>query len=519
MKALRLLRFVGSCVLLALAAATVSDIGSKSNAASGAENQANSAVRQTTPEPDVELELTAAVEEMPLLKGKATQVWRFQGKILKGQPASLSNSKGYLGPTIRFTRKERVRIHFINNLDEESIIHWHGLIIPEAADGHPRAAIRPKERYTYDFTVNNRAGTYLYHPHPHMRTGAQVYLGLAGVIIVDDPEAAQVDLPSGDQDLCLVLQDRRLDARNRFVHSQGMMDQMSGVLGSTIMVNGMADASIRVERRPYRLRLVNASNSRIYKLAWSDGSPMHVIGTDGGLLSGDEGPEKRSFVVLGPFERLEIWEDFANRKVGGKLSLVSEKFTVPTGMSGMAGMGPGMRGMGGMMNMGGERLQIARIEIERGAAVPSELPKLHGQKPELAEARREVTTTLAFRMMRGLLNGRTYKADDLTDQEKLKLNEPVIWTFDNGSEMGMQMPHPMHIHGVQFRILERRNTGAKELSKGLVDVGWKDTFLIFPGETVKVHVVPTESGLFLYHCHNLEHEDMGMMRNFRVSAE
>lgn len=475
---------------------------------------------QSSIEPDVELELTAAPDEMPLLKGKSTPVWRYKGKVLKGRRAALSEGDGYLGPTLHLFRGERVRVHFVNQLDEPSIIHWHGLIVPEPADGLPRSAIKPGERYTYDFTIANPAGTYPYHPHPHMRTGPQVYRGLAGVVIIHDPDQEKIGLPSGKQDLCLVIQDRRVDADNRFVYSDAMMDMVGGMLGTSIMVNGRPDAAFRIERRPYRLRLVNASNARIYKLAWSDGSPMHVIGTDGGLLSGDEGPLKRPFVVLAPFERVELWEDFSTRKPGAQLTLITEKFSIRMGMG---GMGPGQGGGPGMMmNMnqgGGEKLQIARLEIQRGAARPGSLPKLPGRKPELAEAKREVRTTLAFRMMRGFLNGRNYKENDLLDHERLKLNEPVLWTFDNASEMGMQMPHPMHIHAVQFRVVERKGGSIGELAPGVVDHGWKDTVLVFPGETVKVHLRPTERGLFVYHCHILEHEDMGMMRQFQVAGD
>lgn len=470
-------------------------------------------------EPDVELELTAAPEEIELFKGRKTPVWRYTGKVLKGRKQALVPGDGYLGPTIHLIRGERVRVHFVNKLSEPSIIHWHGLIVPHEADGLPSMAIKPNERKTYDFTVVNRAGTYVYHPHAHMYTAGQVYRGLVGVIIIHDPEEDKIGLPSGTEDLCVVIQDRRVDADNKFVYSEAMMDMVSGMRGETILVNGRPDAAFRIERRPYRLRLVNASNARIYKLAWSDGSPMHVIGTDGGLLSGDEGPQQRPFVVLGPFERVELWEDFSRRKPGAELSLISEKFAVNAGMGGR-GRGPGMgMMMMTMMNMGGEKLQIARMEIQEGAAKPGVLPKLPGTKPKLAEAKREVKTTLAFRMMRGFLNGRQYNNDELLDSEKFKLNEPVIWAFDNGSQMGMQLPHPIHIHGVQFRVIERNGNGPGELAKGVIDDGWKDTVLIFPGETVKLYLQPTERGLFVYHCHILEHADMGMMRHFQVADE
>lgn len=185
------------------------------------------------------------------------------------------------------------------------------------------------------------AGTYLYHPHPHMQTGLQVYRGLAGIIIVHDPQEDKIGLPTGEQDLSLVIQDRRVDASNRFVYQRTMMDHMSGVLGDTIMVNGRPNAALRVERRPHRLRLANVSNARIYKLAWSDRSPLHVIGTDGGLLSGEEGPQKRPFVVLAPGQRVEIWEDFSNRKADATVNLISEKFTIQAGMRGDDGQRDG----------------------------------------------------------------------------------------------------------------------------------------------------------------------------------
>lgn len=111
--------------------------------------------------------------------------------------------------------------------------------------------------------------------------------------------------------------------------------------------------------------------------------------------------------------------------------------------------------------------------------------------------------------------------DDMTHtspDEILQQNESVLWTFDNATEMGMQMAHPMHLHGVQFRIVERKGPEPADLSQGVLDVGEKDTVMVFAGQTVTIQATPTVSGLFVYHCHNLEHEDGGMMRNFRVEG-
>src|SRR5688572_26490357 len=237
--------------------------------------------------PDVELELTAAPGEAAVLPGAPTRVWKFTGRVVRGPAGALTTLPGsYLGPVIRLRRGQRVRIRFRNELGEPSIVHWHGLDVPARADGHPRLAIESGREYVYDFDVINRAGTYWYHPHPHMRTGAQVYQGLAGLLIVSDSEEEALGLPAGDGELLCVLQDRRFDARNQFVYAGGgmgmaaMMQTMNGWLGDHILLNGRPRPTLLVDRRTYRVRILNGSNARIYKLGWSDGSPLTVIGGD-----------------------------------------------------------------------------------------------------------------------------------------------------------------------------------------------------------------------------------------------
>jgi FtsP/CotA-like multicopper oxidase with cupredoxin domain len=123
---------------------------------------------------------------------------------------TLENS--YLGPLLHLQRGQKIRVHFNNQIDEESIIPWHGLRVPDTADGHPRHAIHQGQSYDYEFSVLNRAGTYWYHPHPHGRTGPQTYYGLAGLLIVSDEEERALNLPAGKYDLSLVIQDRSFDA-------------------------------------------------------------------------------------------------------------------------------------------------------------------------------------------------------------------------------------------------------------------------------------------------------------------
>lgn len=484
------------------------------------------------PEPDVEILLTAASGEAQIWKGAPTGVLRFTGEVLRGRSDALRASTSYLGPTLELVRGERVRIRFRNRTGEASIVHWHGMLVPEEADGHPRHAVQSGSEYVYDFTVRNPAGTYLYHPHPHGETGPQVYHGLAGLLVVHEPSERKRGLPGTEHELSLVIQDRRVGRDNQLAFSRGMMARMSGVLGDTVLVNGRADAGFDVTPGPWRLRIANVSNARIYKLAWSDGRPLRVIATDNGLVSAAEGPVERPYVVLAPFERVEILEDFGSRAPGAEVALESREFSSMS-MGGMMGgmmgrdsggmMGRGSGGMmGGMMGRGsggmmgpeqGGEMHIARFRIARGPRHAARELVLPAAAPPPQKPAAELHTQIAFRHMRGFFNGRDFDMSAVADDERLAVGQPAVWTFSNDG-MGMPMPHPIHIHGVRFRILERSHGHAPDdLREGVVDAGFKDTFLIFPGERVRVHVVPTEPGLFMYHCHNLEHEDSGMMRN------
>ena len=169
----------------------------------------------------------------------------------------------------------------------------------------------------------------------------------------------------------------------------------------------------------------------------------------------------------------------------------------------------------------GDEVLVARFAVTSGPRTRAQPLVLAGEAPALREGRHELQTQLAFRHMRGFLNGRSFEADDMTavaEDERLPAREASVWTFDNDGR-GMAMPHPMHIHGVQFRVLERRGAGAPaDLREGMLRVGFKDTFGIFAGERVRVLLAPPVAGLFMYHCHNLEHEDGGMMRNCLFTA-
>ena len=478
--------------------------------------------------PDLEIALRATPDVVSILSGGDTDVWTYHSELLKGTAENLQEIDGsYLGPIIRVKRGQKIRIHFTNNIPEPSIVHWHGLHVPESADGHPRFVIPEGKTYVYEFEIKNRAGTYWYHPHPHGRTGAQVYFGMAGLFIITDDEEHAAGLPSGDYDIPVVIQDRSFDNQNQLVYLTHMMERMAGFVGDQVLINGKADASFDVATRAYRFRLFNGSNSQIYKLAWSNNTPLTVIGTDGGLL---EKPVQRDYLILAPAERVDIWVDFSKYSVGTELALHSLPMPVMSMHGRMRGMGRG-RGPGRMMGggpVGGETRALFQVRIDRKETEDDVLPDRLSSINRLVlddAINHNSPRTFRFEMqrMRATINGRDYEMGAVADDEVVKLDTTEVWEFVNAGGVD-PMPHPVHVHEVQFQILERSWSGAPTeewdvLKDGFVDEGLKDTVLLLPGMNAKVLMrFEDYTGLFLYHCHNLEHEDLGMMRNFRIEA-
>lgn len=505
---------------------------------------------QTNPSPaftpDLDLSIRAVAAEAPILSGTPTRVWTYQAQVHAGDPAAVQPiPDSYLGPIIRVRTGQKVRITFENELSDPrqaSIIHWHGLHTPPAMDGHPHTAVRPGERYVYEFTVTDRAGTYWFHPHPHGQTAQQVIMGLAGLFVVSDPAEDAIGLPTGEYDLPLVIQDRTFDADNQFVYGPDPMTRMMGFLGERILVNGRPDLTITAATRAYRWRILNGSNSRIYKLAWDSGMPLTVIATDGGLL---ERPLTRPFVMLAPGERIELWVDFRDIPLDTTLKLVSQPFSGAEGVGMMGesgnmdhGMG-GMHGQMGMMRSGnapplGAPLDILHVRVTRQEqetlALPASLtPIQRYRREEAVNATTPRRIALSLRGMEWRINGKTFVMDEVAPDEIVRLNTLELWEIVNETNPGemmdpMGMAHPIHIHGGQFQVIQRTvlpelRTGWEEVKDGYVDEGWKDTVLVMPGERVQVLIAFRDyTGMYVYHCHNLEHEDAGMMRNYRIEA-
>ena len=431
----------------------------------------------------------------PLVASPAT------GTVWPGRSANLLTLGGsYPSPTLRARRGDVFELRLENRLAEATNIHWHGLAVPAEADGYPTDLVLPGGARQYRFQIAERAGTYWYHPHPEGRTAAQVYGGMAGFLIVEDDDERALGLPAGEHDIPLLLQDRRRTSDGAFTYVPSPMDTMAGYLGDAALVNGTPDAEISVAATVYRFRLLNGSNARIFRVAFDDGRMFQVIAGDGGLL---ERALPATEVVLGPGERVEILVDFARDSLGRSLRLVSLPF------ASRGGMGHGM-GMGSVSAQGAA-FSLLRVVVQRpgpAAPLPAQLVPLQRLDPGRAEVRRRFVMDMRMPPFAGsfTINGRSFEPGRVDVRAERGAIES--WEVVNASTE----PHPFHVHATQFQVVHR-SSGALAAH----ETALKDTVLVWPGETVELLLrFEHHAGLYVLHCHNLEHEDAGMMLNLEV---
>jgi blue copper oxidase len=437
----------------------------------------------------------------PIVDGQSASFGAKSGTATLGTGISVS-ALGYggapiLGPTLRINQGENLKLAFSNGLSEATNIHWHGLEVPAAQDGYPTDVTTTGGSFSYNFEVKNRPGTYWYHPHPDMATASQAYRGLAGFFIVNSPEEGALGLPSGEFDVPLVVQDKRLGG-NALAYAPSDDDRSIGLFGESVLVNGTAGAMLEVATRTYRFRLLNGSNARIYNFSLSSGATFQLIGTDGGLL---DAPVSVGSILLAPGERADVLVNFGGNGVGDQVFLQSNAFA-------------------GTETQGKQAFKILKFTVARQESDPFVLPAALMPVEKIAES--EAVATRSFNighmmahggmMMTGMmhpLDGRFF--DPNRRDEVVKANSVEIWEFDNttGTET-----HPMHLHAGQFQVLSR--TGGRGRIESW-EKGWKDTVLAFPGEKVRIIVrFPNNLGKYVFHCHNLEHEDGGMMLNYEI---
>ena len=398
------------------------------------------------------------------------------------------------GPTIRVRPGQTFEATVSNRLAaEDLVLHWHGIEAPAATDGHPRQAIAPGGSYQVSIPIHQQPSLCWYHAHTHSLTAAQVYRGIAGLFIVDDPERdAALGLPTGVRDVPLVIRDWKSNASYALTYAPSMFEHMWGYLGDTILVNGTPSAWMAVDQGLWRFRLLNACNARVLRIGFSDARPMHVFASDGGLTGI---LEQVTAFDLAPGQRAEILVSFAGLAVGSSTVLRSLSFSIVAPGGGPAGPRQG------------NPLDIMTCHVDSAGgpvAMPGTLPA--PVLPDPAAARR--TRTFALGVAAGVhtINGLSYSLARIDFQ--VPCGEVEIWEFVNQT----QNHHPMHAHAAFFRVLTRNGAPATLP----MDRGWRDTVLVYPNETVRVAIVfGPRPGEFLLHCHNLEHEHQ-MMQNFLV---
>ncbi len=390
---------------------------------------------------------------------------------------TLGYNGSYLGPVLRIRKGEKVNIRVNNQMSYPTTLHWHGLVVDGEQDGGPHQGIQPEESWSSSFTVDQAAATLWYHPHFMGDTANQVYYGLAGLIYIDDENSEQLNIPKeyGVNDIPLIVQDRSFNSDGSFAYRTSMMGV---VAGDTILINGTTNPLLNVNKGNVRFRILNASNSQNFEFSLSDKSAFQQIASDGGFL---EAPLPHQSILLAPGERVEVIVDFSKTK-HSKVSL-------------MLGNSPIM-----MINLNSANTD--RTEIPNSLTKITPIPSGNSPKTRVFE--------LQSMGISGTINGKSFDMNRI--DEEVNLSETEIWIVRNRGGMMQNSGHPFHIHGTQFQVISRNGQAPP-----LQEQGFKDTVFVNTGEEVTIRIRFSHPGVFMYHCHILEHEDSGMMGQFTVS--
>jgi FtsP/CotA-like multicopper oxidase with cupredoxin domain len=394
--------------------------------------------------------------------------------ILPGYKTPILGYDGlYPGPTIKATRGRTVEILQRNASGRSLNVHLHGGITPADSDGHPHDAIPDGAERLYTYPNQQRAATLFYHDHAHGETAKTLNAGLAGFYLIADTAEDELELPRGDYDIPLVIQDRSFNADGSFRYR---LDLDRGFRGDTILVNGAIAPRLKVERRLYRLRFNNGSNGRAYALALGNNRAMTQIASDTALLPK---PVRRRVIPLEPGERVDVVVDFRDFGIGSKVIL---------------------------HNTAGEATTkaVMRFDVVRGRDEEARVPRRLSELEDLPPVNAQRAWPLTFQGLGASMwqiGGGGF--DDQRIDARPRLGTTELWGFTNHS----QRTHPMHIHGYHFRVV---SINGRPPHPG--DRGWKDTVAVLPNHTVVVRpYFDYFGGRYVFHCHALEHGDMSMM--------
>ena len=414
-------------------------------------------------------EITMRKARAGILPGLTTEVWAYNG---------ISP-----GPTIKQRVGRQSVVRFINNsVDTPTSIHLHGMASLPQYDGYAEDLIDVGSYKDYIYP-NNRAATLWYHDHAIMNTARNVYMGLAGMYIVQDNVELGLPLPKGDYDVPLMIQDKIFASDGSLIFDDR---GQTSLMGDVILVNGAPWPLMEVANRKYRFRVLNASNSRSYKLALSTGDDLIVIGTDAGLMGT---PVRTKDMRIGMAERYDLIIDFSIYPIGTQVVLQN-------------------LGLPNNEDYDGTN-QIMLFDVVRSETDDSSIPTTLRTVQPIPESTAVRTRDWNFEHRNDMwvINGNTWDKNRIDANPGL--GDVEIWTFHNNARDWF---HTIHVHLVDFQILDRNRNQPLPYERG-----WKD--VVYGGEDEQIRVIARfgpHQGKYMMHCHNSVHEDHDMMTQFQV---
>ena len=424
---------------------------------------------ESTADADV-YEVTMKKGKAQILDGPETEIWGYDGE--------------WPGPTIRARSGRTAIVRHANQLPEQMSVHLHGASTPPDSDGHPNDFFQPGQTREYVYPNRMDAASLWYHDHVIDRTGHHVLHGLAGFYLIGDDHEDSLNLPSGEHDVPLVFQDRRLDHDNQLVYRIDERVRNVGYRGDLLCVNGAVFPYLEVSNIRYRFRMLNGSNGRQYRLALDSGEPLIVIGSDGGLLP--EPVPVRGLEIF-PGNRYDVIIDFSRVPVGSSVTLKN------------------------IFNPDVDPVfdDVMRFDVVRSQIDPFDVPEVLRPMERLEPASVAQVRSFEVRADESVtwtINGLSFDGARVDARPVLDTTE--IWEFDKPGVPGF---HPMHLHLVQFQILDFNGQPPPRHMRG-----WTDTVPSVQGKTRIIARFSGQTGLYLFHCHILEHEDHHMMAQFEV---
>ncbi|MEV5877439.1 multicopper oxidase family protein [Streptomyces sp. NPDC052101] len=461
--------------------------------------------------------ITQREAPLEILPGVKTPMWTYGGT--------------FPGPLIEARRGRPVTVTHHNELPVPTVVHLHGGRTPAASDGYPTDLVLPKNwqapsthtvhgthgmsgmdgmhgmhdpkavvtRLTreYTFPMDQRPTLLWYHDHRMDFTAPAIWRGLAGLHIIRDDAEDSLGLPSGPRELPLMIADRAFDDHGNLhypsldptLRKQPGVEEayLAGVLGDVILVNGAPWPVHEIDAARYRLRILNASNARHYDLeaVTDDGRRLDLVqvGADQGLLAA---PVTHRSLPIAPAERYDVIVDFAGVPVGGRVRIANRLGS-------------------------GRTRDVMAFKVARKATDHTRIPR--DLSHDLPTWRRSDATRIrAFSFRAGRMHGGHgwliggLPFDPARSDVTTRLGDVEVW------RLIADVHHPVHLHLVGFRVLSR--SGRKPLPH---DAGLKDTISLRPGESAEIITrFDGYRGRYLFHCHNAEHEDMGMMANLEI---